>query len=458
MSFWVLCRRIVVPLWASVVLIHVAPTLQAQAPASPTEGNTNNVYPIDLPTALRLANAQNLDIQIAQEKLAEARANNESATWQFFPWLGAGVGWRRHDNLIQNVEGKIIDAHKESYSVGPTFTAQVDLGDALFKKLGARRLVKAADFALVAQRQESVLAAAQGYFDLLRAQGAVGVAQEAIRISTNFAEQVQQAVGIGVAFKGDLLRVQVQTERYLLTLRQTQEQHRLASARLAQTLHLDPVIELVPQDADLVPLSLFQTNATLDALIAQALNVRPELKQSQAQIEAARQARQGALYGPLIPSLGAQVFAGGLGGGRDGDAGRFGESEDYQLALGWRLGPGGLFDQGRIHASRSRLHIAKLTGDKLMDEIRRQVVEGNARVQSLADQLATARRAVQAAEETLRLSQERKEFGVGVVLEAIQAEQELTRARLDYLNALAEHNKAQYQLSKAVGVMPASEP
>ena len=38
---------------------------------------TNMVYPIDLPTALRLAGAQNLDIQIAREHLNEALANRE---------------------------------------------------------------------------------------------------------------------------------------------------------------------------------------------------------------------------------------------------------------------------------------------------------------------------------------------------------------------------------------------
>jgi outer membrane protein TolC len=83
--------------------------------------------------------------------------------------------------------------------------------------------------------------------------------------------------------------------------------------------------------------------------------------------------------------------------------------------------------------------------------VTRQVIEAHTRVQSLQDQIATAQRAIQAAEETLRLSQQRKEFAVGAVLETIQAEQELTRTRLDLLTAVAEQNKAQYSLSKAIG-------
>ena len=423
----------------------------AQPSPPPASTSATNDHLIDLPTALQLAGAQNLDIQIARQRLAEAKAQNESATWQFFPWISPGFTYRRHDNLVQNVEGKIIDAHKQSYSVGPTINAQLDLGDAIYKKLAARQLVHAAEHALESQQQDAILAAAQGYFDLAKAQAAVGVAQEALGISTNYYEQVRQAVAAGIAFKGDALRVQVQTERNQLTLRQAQEQWRVAGARLATILHLDAAVELVASESEIVPLSLIATHSTLNSLVVQALDARPELKQSRALLDAARDARTGVRYGPLVPNFGAQIFLGGLGGDSASAPSRFGESEDYQFTLGWRVGPGGLFDRGRVHAADSRLKIAELSSTKLLDEINRRVIEGFTRWQSLTDQLATTRRAIEAAQETLRLTQQRKEFAVGAVLENIQAEQELTRARLDYLNAVAEHNKAQYILSKAIG-------
>ena len=65
--------------------------------------------------------------------------------------------------------------------------------------------------------------------------------------------------------------------------------------------------------------------------------------------------------------------------------------------------------------------------------------------------MATTRQNLATASETLRLTRERKQFGVGAVLEDIQAQQELTRARSDYLNAVAEFDKAQYSLLKALG-------
>src|ERR1051325_10617799 len=132
----------------------------------------SNPSKIDLPTALRLAGAQNLDIQIARQRLAEAKANHETVLWQFFPWVAPGVSYRRHDNLIQDVAGNILDVHKEAYTVGPSITGQLDLGDALYRNLASRQLVKAADYALETQRQATVLSAAAGDFDLAQARSA----------------------------------------------------------------------------------------------------------------------------------------------------------------------------------------------------------------------------------------------------------------------------------------------
>jgi outer membrane protein TolC len=439
------------PLCAFGVLMHLVLPLQAQPSASSTNVNTNHVYPIDLPTALRLANGQNLDIQIARERLKEAKANHESAIELFLPWISPGAAYRRHENRIQDVAGNIIDADKQSYTVGGALTAQMDLGDAVYKSLAAKQLVNAADHALESQRQDSTLAAAQGYYELAKSKAIVDVVKEALSISQDYQKQLHDAVGAGLAFKGDELRVQTQTERYQIALRQGLEQQRVTAARLAQILHLDSSVELIPEDTDLVPLTLVETKAPLDSLLQQALRSRPELKQSQALVTAAHDAKNGAVYGPLIPSLGAQAFVGGLGGGKNNSTGNFGESEDYFVGLGWRIGPGGLFDSGRIHASKARLEAAKLSGAKVQDEIIRHVVESHARAQSLLDQLATTKQNLATASETLRLTRARKQFGVGAVLEDIQAQQELTRARSDYLSAIAEFNKAQYGLSKAVG-------
>lgn len=422
--------------------------------ATMAESTNENVYPIDLPTALRLAGARNLDIQIAQQRLNEAEANRKSAVEQFFPWVAPGISYHRRDGVAQAVpSGVISDAHFQSYSPGVSLTAQMPLGDAIYNSLAAKQLVRASDHALESQRQDTILQAAQGYLDLVKAKALVGVVQEAIRVSEDYQQQLHQAVAAGIAFKGDELRVQSQTEHYRVTLEQALEQRRVAGVNLAQVLHLDSRVDLAAQDDGLQPLALYSTNASMNSLVEEALHTRPELKQSQAYIAAARETKKGAVYGPWIPSLGAQVFGGGLGGGPDSGPSNFAAEGDYAVGLSWRIGPGGLFDVGRVDASKARLAAAQLSESKLTDAIVSQVVSGLVHMNSTAAQIQAAEQNLATSTETLRLTRERKQFGVGIVLEDIQAEEAVTQARSDYINAIAENGKAQYALRRAVGAL-----
>lgn len=414
---------------------------------------TNNApYSIDLATTLRLAGAQNLDVQIARERLKEAEANHSSALEQFFPSISPGIGFHRRDGVAQAVPSGIIsDAHFQSYSPGATIAAQITFRDALYNTLSAKQLVKASDQALQAQREDSLLAAAQAYFDLAKAKALVDVVTQAIDISRSYQQQLHVAVESGVAFKGDELRIQTQTEHYELTLQQALEQQRVSAAALAQVLHLDPTIELVPQESELVPIALVDTNLALDTLVTQALKARPELRQSESLVAAAKAIQNGAEYGPLIPSLGAQVFGGGIGGGPDGGHSTFAGEADYTVGLSWKIGPGGLFDRGRIHMSEAQLATTRLSNLKLKDAITAEVVTSVARMRSTSAQIDIAKRNLETAREMLRLTRERKQFGVGIVLEDIETQVAVNEAESDYLTSIAEYNKAQYRLNKAVG-------
>jgi outer membrane protein TolC len=349
------------------------------------------------------------------------------------------------------VQGDVVEANKELFQAGPTTYLQLDVGDTLYKSLVTHQLVRAAKYAVAAQTQDSVFAAVQSYFDLLKAQEFTVIARESVDISQRYQAETHNAVEAGIAFRVDELRVQVQTERNNLSLLQAQQNERTAATLLAQVLHLDPAVHLVATNSDMTPLAIIRDSRSLGALIAQALIARPELGQTNALVESANYTKKGATIGPLLPIVGGHAFTGHLAGDSDFAPSRSGGSQDYAVSMGWRIGPGGLFDMPRIHAADARFRGARLTADKTRDDVIGQVVDAQTLVVSLRSQIDQAQLALQAAEETLKLSEERKEFAVGNVLETIQAEQDLTRARSDYANAVAEYNKAQYALTRAVG-------
>src|SRR5260370_38058791 len=112
--------------------------------------------------------------------------------------------------------------------------------------MAGKHMGKGAGTGMEVAGEDSILAGGQGYFELARAQGIFEVAQEALRISSDYQKQLHEAWGAGIAFKGDELRVQVQTERDQIAVRQSLAQQRIAAARLAQTVHTDPRRGLSP--------------------------------------------------------------------------------------------------------------------------------------------------------------------------------------------------------------------
>jgi outer membrane protein TolC len=433
------------------LLLFASVTGAATSQEAAQSAAVDSTYPIDLATVLRLAGAQNLDVQLARNAVDEAHANYTSAVERFLPALVPSATYLRHTGQDQAFNGPVVDVPKNSETVGASLTAQIPVGDAIFSALQAHQLMGAADAGATAQERDSGLAAAQQYFALVSAWALVDVVTQALSISRDYERQLNEAVRIGIAFKGDALRVQTQTQRLQLDLTRAQQQQRLASAGLAQTLHLESLIELTPVEREPVPLAIAGLDAPPRELIRAALQDRPEIARSTAEIAAAQQARRGAIYGPLIPSIGAQAFSGQFNGGTGDTTANGGPRHDYQVGLSWRVGPGGLFDLGRIRANGAKLSAAELSDEKLRDRIETEVVDGYTRVHSLFEQLRVARLNLSSAEDTLRLTRHRKELGVGVVLEDIQSQQELLKARSELVTVVTELNQQQYALLHSVG-------
>lgn len=444
-----------IDLLAGASLLMCVPAV-AQTPAVPPAKpamvqSAAGVQPIDLPTTLRLAGANNLDLALTREALVQAQAVNDEATLGFLPDLVGSVGYYKHNGAIQDVSGNVIDAYKQLHSTVGGLNSQVNLGDALFQKLAASRLEAAAEYSVDAGRNITLYAAASGYLDLVSAIANVKIAEEAVRVSADYEDQINRAVTIGFANKSDALRVSVQTQGYQVALRQAREAQVAAEARLANLLHVDPATRFAPADSIVPQITLVPMDNKLDALVSEAFDKRPELKASSATLEAAGYQKNDSIYGPLVPSLGAQALYGNINGGRLGQPSNSGGTQDYAVMFNWKVGPGGLFDFSRIDYAQSKLNQAQLSDAKLHDDIGRQVVQSFEGMHSAFDQLQLTRKNVDLAEESLKLSQGRKEFGVATVLEVIQAQKDLVSARAGYVRALTAYAENQYALAQAVG-------
>lgn len=411
--------------------------------------------PITLTSALALAGANNLEMAIVREELAEARAQHLGAIEEFFPSVEVGGGFRQHDGNAQTTEGRIIDVNKQTYSAAGLLAADVQIGTAIYNELSSRQLVKAAKHHTDAQRNDALYQAAAAFFQLVRAKSSAAIAEDAVRIAQDYRGQLQGAVAAGLAREGEAERADTQVRRGQILFEKAKLDQRIAAARLSTILNLDPVIELVPDGQSLVPIQLIDPKSSLGSLVSQALASRPELLRSASEREAARTRRDAAIYAPIVPTLGAESSWGGLGGG-DGNSGpaNFDNSSEYFIGLSWQIGPGGLFDPAAIQAGKARYRKAGYEYENRRNLVVEDVVSSMARTDSTARQLSFAALAVESSRKSLDLADQRRDFDIAEILENMDAQRDLTIARLDHTAALAEHNIAQFALLRAIGKVP----
>ena len=400
---------------------------------------------------MMLAGANNDEIQLAKTKHTEVLAESKLAWQRFWPSLTLGAGYRRTDGNVQDIAGAVFDVSKQQYTVGPNLMIDWSPGDMYYAALAAKQRALAAEQLAEKTRRDVVMQATGRYYDLLAAEASLAIIEDDLRLTQDYEKQIGGAVDAGTAFRADLLRVKTQVSREKLAIRQHQEKRDLAAAALSETLRLPADSALRPAKADLVPVRLLDRTLGVATLISQASQHRPEMKAAGAVNQAAVLEKDRAHVAPMIPNVQAGYSFGGLGGGYNGDVSNFDDTQNMYIGLGWKIGPGGLFDKQRQIIAGAQEEATKLQAGQIKAAIGREVVEAAAKAQSAHDQIDINDEAVAAAQEMVKLAKERQASQLGVVLEYLLAREELTRARQSRVQAVAAFNKAQHELKRAVG-------
>jgi hypothetical protein len=247
------------------------------------------------------------------------------------------------------------------------------------------------------------------------------------------------------------------------------ERWRVASAELLRILRLDPSAQVEPQEPPYLRVELIDLNQPVDVLIPLALTSRPELASQQAQVQATLSLLKQEKLRPLIPSILLRGYstpvtgtvAGGVfAGGPNGTIGNAGLREDLDLQVLWQLDNLGFGNRPRAHqrAAENRLAVTELF--RIQDRVAAEVAQAYAHAQSAGRRAAVAERGLRSAlasadKNLAALSQTKQTGGVVQTLvrpqEAVAAVQALGQAYIDYHGAIADYDRAQFRLYRALG-------
>lgn len=425
-----------------IVGVSVCPLAEAQ-----TGGGALTAYPIDLTAAFRLAGAHNLAIAEAEARVREASGEALTAYERFLPSLSGEFLLAKHEGRLQATDGFMPDVDKQFNRIGGHLYARWDLNNALFSVLAARRRHRAAAQTLEAATDSALMNVADAYFDLVFADAALRMGRRAVAISTDLTEQTARSVDDGVGFKVDLLRARSQLAHDRLALHHARETMATASAHLGRLLSLEESVELSPLDTTLAVLALIDTTDGLDHWLSESALFHPAIGAGIAARDAARWEKRQAIWGPLFPEVEGHAYFMQM----DTTLSNLRRSRDYTLSVKWTLGPGGLFDFGRIRTRSARATIAAIRLEAAADAVAESVIRSYSRLRERGAMVDIAEGGLQDALQTYELASGRRALGIAIALEVIDAAETLMRAEGDYARAVTDYNRAQVEALAALG-------
>lgn len=447
-------------------------TSSPDLPATPASQPEDRPLPINLPTALQLANVRAVDIAAAAERIQIAAAALEQAQVLWLPTITLGGDYFRHDGKQQDTLGNVFDNSRSGLMLGAGSgigsAGVLNISDAIFSPLVARQQVRARQADLQAASNDTLVAVSDAYFTVQQARGELAGAIEATRRTAELVRRAKK-LAPGVVPELEIDRAETELVRRQQAELVARERWQVASAELLRVLRLDPSAQVEPLEPPQLRVDLIDLKKSVDDLIPIALTSRPELAAQQAQVQATLTLLKQERLRPLIPSVllrGAStgvtgtLGAGYFGGGPNSTVANGGLRSDIDLQLLWQLDNLGFGNRGRVHQREAENRLAVVNLFRIQDRVAADVAQAYSQAQLASRRVGLAekgvRSALNSADKNLVALGQTKGVAAQLVLlvrpqEAVAAVQALAQAYADYYGAVGDLNRAQFRLYRALG-------
>ena len=463
------------------ILSAILLTLPASAPAQEEAG------PLSLERSIEIALGQSPSIAAARDKHTGANYKRKAALADFFPKvkgeynylyldqapsfdMGDGVGEDKTfaDILYPDEQAVLEFPHKQikefvgyydadnlmtlfpDFSAGDdvqqTFTGTLEqpvfTGLALINQYKIAKLEVEATSAEVDLAVENmVLLVHEAYFNVLKAGRFHEVAQEAVGLLKALVQVAQDFYDVGMIPKNDLLKAEVE----LANMKQNQVKaaNALALAESAFNIALRRDIDAPVALVDILDYKPF--GRTQQECFDDAGANRLELKMLDTRIDQADRAVSLA-RSPFYPTI--AIF----GSFRWEDGGFIPDPEVWSAGA---VAKWTLWDWGKTYsnaqAARARMNQVRNEEIRLRDGIKLEVRKAFLSLREAGANISVAEKSIEQAEENYRITEEQYKASMTTSTEVLDAQTQLSQARLNYYSALSDYNIELARLRKATG-------
>lgn len=466
------------------------------------------LLPIDLPTVVRVAVAQNTDIMQARLNVTAVEGGYESAVGAAFPAIVPTALFEHVEGSVRATEGNVVGVGFNTFQPSVAIQWVVNPGRVIYDIIAAKRRLSAAEYLEESVTLATLRDASVQFYALAFGQTRIAAANQGVQEATELLRVSRLRLSTGTGVQADVLRAEARLAERQQDLVSALKDFYDASVVLAVTLHLDSSVTLVPAVTNLEKTQLVREDLSIEETLGIAVAFRPELEAFRNLIDAAIADRKKAWWTGFGPTMSLAYQYGGITGhannvvpaagvpgnlivnpassngsfsnnpfgngvikegllrgskrlgGRDDQTFSFSDQQRATAAAGWRLSLSTLGDLKTVKATEQQ---ALVRFERVLDEVRAEAVSATQAARAFDQLIGFARQQVTSAEEALRLSQANFQAGTMTTLDVLQAQDAATQARLRFAEAVVHYNQAQVRLLAALGLIgesgfPATEP
>lgn len=408
---------------------------------------------LDLTAALRLARERNPSLRAAAAAVRAAEGGATVARSARLPRLSAEGLYLRYESppeapfgalgayspIAENTYAAGVFVRQPLYSSG-RITAGID---------AARSSVRAAELARAQAVVDVTAVIAQAHHDVLLARELERVAEKSVAVLSRAVDLAGAHYQEGTVSRLDVLRAETRLSSAKAALRRATTARAAAREALAAAVGLDPA-EAPPVRGDLTPEDVVEFSLEGANVVERTSRGGPSVRARAAAADAARSLAEAA-RAARRPAVG--LFLAGLTSRPELVTGE--DDWGLELAAGvsvsWALYDGGSAsgEAAGYEAEAERL-TAEATQERLSTEA--AALAQKRQMERARADIATTSENVDRAERALAIAEERYAEGVGVQLEVLEAEADLTAVRGELARAIHAHHSAYTALLRAMGL------
>jgi len=304
---------------------------------------------------------------------------------------------------------------------------------------------------MVQTKSDIILAVHEAYYSLLKTRKFEEVARQSLEERKAHLKDANAYFKAGLIPKNEMLQSEVQLAGAEIELIRAMNLSIMALARLNTLLRRPVENEIEVEDI----LKYEPSKISWDLSVQQAKEYRPELKQSEISIEQADK-NITLTRAPYLPAV--SVSANYLKQGDNVLANDYpipGGSSEVKTAMAtleWRFWAWGQ-SKDEVAVAKYNMKKAQENEAELLDDIILQVRKAFLDIKEFEYNIGVTKKAIEQAEEDFRINQSRYQAQLSTTTDVLDAQTRLTRARINYFNALYNYRISLMGLAWATGTL-----